>query len=347
MACITGEAKYGDLMERILFNAAEGARKKDERAIAYMSSPNQIDATMESCRFGLNSMEIYSPCYQVACCPTQSVRIIPEYIRAMFMHDKDENLFLPAYGPCSVRFTSKEDSKITILEDTNYPFDERITLHIKASIPWKKNLMLKIPTWCKKYEIKLNGVAIKGSVNADGYLPVENTWNDDTLTIFFEMTPTVVAVKDVYFQNESLQAVECGPLLFAIKYPEFWTPVKGTPLTPLPQNWNWYDASYGPEDKPNEPTFYSLNLSELKGGSVIVKKCSESSYPWDESPLKLEVPMHRSVQAYPMFWQSQKEQKISLMPYGNPVTADSTAEIVELVPYGSTNLRMSCFTVCK
>ena len=112
MACITGKAQYGDLMERILFNAAEGARKKDERAIAYMSSPNQLYATMESCRFGnINSFEVYSPCYQVACCPTQSVRIIPEYIRAMFLRDKDENLFLPVYGPCSVHFASKEGTR--------------------------------------------------------------------------------------------------------------------------------------------------------------------------------------------------------------------------------------------
>ena len=125
-------------MERILFNGAEGARKKDERALGYMTSPNQLYATMQSCRFASNSYEVYSPCYSVACCPTQSVRIIPEYIRAMFMRDKDENLYLPAYGPCSVHFASKEGTTLTILEKTNYPFDETITLHIKASSPWKK-----------------------------------------------------------------------------------------------------------------------------------------------------------------------------------------------------------------
>ena len=345
MASITGKAQYGDLMERILFNAAEGARKKDERAIAYMSSPNQHFATMESCRFGnVNSFEVYSPCYQVACCPTQSVRIIPEYIRAMFMLDKDENLFLPVYGPCSVHFASKEGTNISILEDTNYPFDETITLHIKASASWKKKFMLKIPSWCKIHNIKLNGAAVKGSVNADGYLPVENIWKDDILTIFLGMTPTVVSVKDVYFPKEPLQAIECGPLVFALQYPVFWTPVTGTPLTPLPKNWSWYDASYVSKEKPNQPPFYSLNLTELKGESVIVKKRSESAYPWDDSPLKLEVPMHRSQQAYPVF---RNNQINTLMAYGNPVTADSTSEIIELVPYGCSNLRMSCFTVSK
>jgi hypothetical protein len=112
----------------------------------------------------------------------------------------------------------------------------------------------------------------------------------------------------------------------------------------LPKDWFWYEATYVQKEKLSPPPFYSLNLTELNGGSVIVKKHSESAYPWDDSPLKLEVPMHRSEQAYPVF---RDNQKSTPMPYGNPVTADSTTEIIELVPYGCTNLRMSCFTVCK
>jgi DUF1680 family protein len=344
MACITGKAQYGDLMERILFNGAEGARKKDERAIAYMSSPNQLYATMESCQFGLNSFEVYSPCYQVGCCPTQSVRIIPEYIRAMFLRDKQENLFIPAYGPCRVNFISGEGTNIAIFEDTNYPFDGTITFHIKASSPWKKLLMLKMPVWCKAHEIKLNGIPVTASVNADGYLPVENTWNEDTLALSFGMEPAVVTVNDIYFQKEPLRAIECGPLLFALRYPASWTPVAGTPLTPLPKDWSWYEASVLDKEKPAPPAFYSLNLTELKKGSVIVKKQSVSEYPWDDSPLKLEVPMHRSKQAYTRNWNNQRNTPLA---YGNPVTADSTTEIIEMVPYGCTNLRMSCFTICK
>jgi len=346
MASITGKAEYGDLMERILFNAAEGARKKDERAIAYMSSPNQQFATMESCRFGnvKSSFEVYSPCYQVACCPTQSVRIIPEFVRAMFMRDKDENLYLPAYGPCSVHFASKEGTALKILEETSYPFDETITLHIKTSAPWKKQIMLKIPSWCRNHEIKLNGLAVRGSVNADGYLPVESTWNDDTLTIFFGMTPTVVSVKDVYFPKEPLKAIECGPLVYAIKYPVYWTPVAGNPLTTLPKDWSWFEASYLSKEKPVQPPFYALNVDELKGGSIIVKKRTDSAYPWDDSPVRLEVPMHQTKQAYPVYRGSQYS---TLMAYGNPVTADPASEVIEMVPYGCANLRMSCFTVCK
>ena len=344
MACITGKARYGDLMERILFNAAQGARKKDERAIAYMSSPNQLFATMESCQFGLNSFEVYSPCFHVGCCPAQSVRIIPEYIRAMFLRDQDENLYLTAFGPCRVHFASKEGADLTIFAETRYPFDEVITLHIKATAPWKKKLMIKIPSWCKNLEIKLNGAAVNGSVNEDGYLPVENIWNDDTLTIFLGMTPTLVRVKDVYFQKEPLRAIECGPLVFSVKYPAFWTPVAGTPLTPLSEDWTWYEASILARKKPVHPPFYTLDLTDLNRAVAIVKKQSASEYPWDDSPIKLEVPMRVSHHAYSRYWDNQR---YTPMAYGNPATADSLSQIVEMVPYGCTNLRMTCFPVCQ
>ena len=349
MALITGEAQYGDLMERILFNAAQGARKKDERAIAYMSSPNQLCATMESCRFGpSNSMEVYSPCYQVACCPAQSVRIVPEYIRAMFLKDKDENLFLPIYGPGKLSFFSNSGIKISIIEETDYPFDENITLKINTSAPWEKQIMLKIPSWCKKYKVDLNGQIINSVIDYNGYIPIKNTWNDDTLKIFFHMKPTIIKVNDVYFQNEPLRAIECGPLLFSIKYPENWNPTEGSPITPLPEGWSWYEASFFQQkDKTKSQLYYySLDLSELNGGEAIIKKQSKSEYPWSDSPLKLEIPVHQSGNAYPgrIPWLRQRSTP---MAYGNPVTADTETEIIELVPYGCTNLRQTCFTVCK
>ncbi len=113
-------------------------------------------------------------------------------------------------------------------------------------------------------------------------------WNicaHDTLSICFEMAPRIVSVKDVYFPKEPLRAIECGPLLFAFRFPENWKKVAGTPLTPLPQGWSWYEASFVSEGKPPLP-FYSLDLKELNGGTAIVKQRSESAYPWDDSPFE-------------------------------------------------------------
>ena len=66
MTYVTGEAAFGDRIEEIFYNAAQGARKKDEKAIAYLSATNQILATdISSACFG--DMQVYAPCYPTSC----------------------------------------------------------------------------------------------------------------------------------------------------------------------------------------------------------------------------------------------------------------------------------------
>lgn len=342
MVCITGEAAYGDFMERILFNGAQGARRKDERAIAYNTSPNQFFASMNSCLFGNGaSFGVYAPNFNVACCPAQSVRIYPEYIRAMLLRDRDQNLFLPVYGPCSAKFAAQDGTQVAIREETLYPFDAMVTLRITTSAPWKHTLNFKLPGWCKNYRVTLNGTEVKPTVS-DGWLALHRTFQDDTLAVVFTMEPQVTAVTDAYFSQEPLRAIECGPLLFALKYKEKWVEVPGTPLTALPKEWSWFNVTCD-----GEPGFFSLRLGALNGGRAITQKRCVSAYPWEDSPLKLVVPMVRSQKhAYPCHFNSHQH---TLLPYGNPVTPDEGAKVedVELVPFGCTVLRMACFTVCK
>ena len=343
MARITGEPAYGDLMERILFNGAQGARRKDERAIAYNSSPNQFFATLSSSLFGNGaSFGVYAPNFNVACCPAQSVRIYPEYVRAMVLRDRDENLYLPVYGPCAATFAAKDGTQVGITEETLYPFDETVKLRVRASAPWPRALKLKMPGWCTRCRVTRNGAEIRAEPSG-GWLTLNGPWRDDTLTVLFAMEPQVVAVNDAYFQKEPLRAIACGPLLFALKYKEKWEPVPGAPLTPLPKEWSWFNLSCD-----GEPGFFSLRLGDLNGGRAIVKNRKNGSpCPWEDSPITLSVPMVRSQKhAYPCHFYAHKH---TLLPYANPASPDEGAktESVELVPFGCTVLRMACFTICE
>lgn len=125
MACATGEAVYGDYAEQIFFNAAQGARKKDERAIAYMSAPNQIFATEHSGRF--HDMQVYAPCYPTSCCPVNAVILPPDYVRSMVLKDMAGDLYFTLYGPCKVM-----DGEITVIEDTLYPFRNEVRFTVSG-----------------------------------------------------------------------------------------------------------------------------------------------------------------------------------------------------------------------
>ena len=243
-------------------------------------------------------------------------------------------------GVLSLLTSAATGAKIDIQEETAYPFNDTISLKVKASRPWKRTLNLKIPGWCRNHRAELNGKPVKGKPTADGYLPVEHAWRDDTLTVRFEMKPRVVETKDVYFPDEPLRTVECGPLLFSIRVPVDWKEVPGRPITKLPEGWSWYEAR--PKGGADALPSYSLDLAAIEKGAGIEKVSGKSDYVWDDSPLKLKVPMRRSPQAYEL--KSGKQVRVDKR---NPVPCQGPTEMVELVPYGCTILRLTCFTICN
>ena len=126
LAAITGDPIYGDRMEEIFYNGAEGARKKDERAIAYLTAPNQIFATMDSSAI-FGDMQVYAPCYPTSCCPVNSVTVVPEFVRGLFLTDEDGAVYANAYGPCTLDF-----SGVRIEEKSSIPSK---TMSFSASRP--------------------------------------------------------------------------------------------------------------------------------------------------------------------------------------------------------------------
>ena len=336
LLAITGKAEFADHCERLVFNAAQGARKKDERAIAYVTSMNQFYSTDKSSLYQ-GSFGVYAPNFHVACCPAQSVRLMPEYVRSMFLRDARGNLAVGIYGPADAEFQDENGSKVTIQEVTDYPFGEtiRFVIHTELGKTWGGSLRVRIPKWCGKWSSNRQAAG-----ESENWVVFEGAWNDgDELTLTFPMEPRVIVTPDVFFPNEPLHGIECGPLLFSYRIQADWQPIPGNPLTPLPEGWTWFNS------KPVKPLFYGFPRDLIDGKLKIVKnqKPLGDAYPWDDPPLTLTVPLLPTMKhVWP--WRYGMSDHTTL-PYGNPVRADEGQPLqnVELVPYGATNLRMTCF----
>jgi len=337
MAAITGEAAYGDAMEKIVFNGAQGARKKDERAIAYMSSPNQLFASLTSCVNGTHpDMEAYAPVYPIACCPAHSVGVIPEYIRSMCMTDASGNLYLTGYGPAVITLKNGRGGGMVIEEATEYPFGDTVRLKIRAARGQRVTVFARMPGWCGHAEIRINGRPFRARKTRRGFLPINREWrNGDVVELKLGMIVRIVKANGPV-------AVERGPLLFSFKIPVRWKKVKGLSVRPLPEGWSWYEAL---PDLPHtgyykfHPCSYALDLR--KTDRVRVEYLENGGYPWESSPVRLRVPARKAPHLYPPY--PRKTPTI----YDNHVITKEKPEMIGLVPYGCTNLRISCFPVVK
>ncbi|MBE6883879.1 MAG: hypothetical protein E7487_04685 [Ruminococcaceae bacterium] len=338
LALTTGEAHWGDEMERCLFNGAEGARKKDERAIAYFTAPNQLRAARNSGMFTpLSDMTVYAPCYFVACCPTQSIRTIPEFIRSMGLIDDNKDLYLLCYGPAEVKAP-----KIDFTMDTLYPFRDTITLHVTRAE--NAVLNIRIPAWCKAASVTVNG-KVTGLVNAEnGYARIDSAIAaGDTIVIRFPMEITITKVDDSDSASKFPISIERGPLVYALPVPEKWTEYPGSPITPLPEGWSWYEAmpdlgSPEPENRYvayNQAPWARAIDENLTPDQIRVIEHDTDGYVWENPPITLEVPLYHVNNAY--VYHAPKTYEF----WRSPLEIDGEPTMNTLVPHGCTNLRIT------
>jgi len=343
MSYITGEAKYGDFMEEQFYNAAQGARKKDEKAIAYLSAPNQIYATDASTVAGTGvDMQVYAPCYPVSCCPVNAVAIVPEFVRGMILHDNDGNLYMNAYGPCSL-----DAEGIHVSEKTYYPFRHQIRFEISSKK--ERSVFLKIPQWATGYQISLNEKEQKAEKNPDGYAEVCHIpAGDSVLEISFDAKVEVFRVDDSDASGKFPMAIKYGALIYSYHIPERWDPVAGRPMTPLPDGWSWYSVNpvfNEPEGKDphdnwgrrREAISWNVALDEdLRPEDVEIEHLPQNGYVWSNPMIRLHTHCYKAPYLCAIY------PTLTLEPMGDKQFVTEKLPLV-LEPYGCTNLRITFF----
>ena len=340
----TGDPAYADEMEKAVFNAGEGARKKDEKAIAYLHSPNQIFATDRSAVAG-GKHQVYAPCVPTACCPVMSVRLLPEFMRNSTLTDAEGNLYFAAYMPCRIGADDME-----IEAQTEYPFRDTIAFRIHTAAPVKKTLHFRIPDWCDAAALTVNGKKTPVACRKKTFAALAGTWqNGDVVTLTLPMTVRIERVNDADRNAKFPLTVFYGPLLFALPIPEQWNAWEGKPYTPLPEGWHWYNVE--PVLPPSGLDVYddmgmrkfliSWNVAldeNITPDQVTPTYTPTDGYPWERPPVTLTLPGFKAPYSYAPYATKTFE------PAGDGGHVYVTDPLtLTLVPFGCTALRISYF----
>ncbi|MBV9619734.1 MAG: glycoside hydrolase family 127 protein, partial [Gammaproteobacteria bacterium] len=198
---VTREARYGDSMERVLYNTVLGAKplQSDGRAFYYADYH----------RLG---RKVYST-HRFPCCSGTLPQVATDYGINSYLRAPD-GLYVNLYIPSRVRW-SQAGVRCALRQQGNYPFADTISARLELERPVAFTLYLRIPSWADGARIAVRGAAPSQSVEPGRFMALERTWrNGDEVELQLPCRPRLEAITA---EHPRTVALLWGPLvLFAL-----------------------------------------------------------------------------------------------------------------------------------
>lgn len=214
MLLISGESRYADLMERLLYNGILSCAGLDGAGFFYVN-PLML-RNGRYVRLSANPPEDIKTSgrpewHTVACCPSNTMRLRAS-LSNYFVTSNETGFQIHQYGNMAIAF---KDSQITV--ETEYPWDGQIKITFAESSdkPWA--LALRVPGWCQNFDMKINGQDANGSLQK-GYVMLERIWKaGDVLEANFAMPPLLVEADPRVDDLRGCVAVQRGPIVYCLE----------------------------------------------------------------------------------------------------------------------------------
>ncbi|MCZ2080461.1 MAG: glycoside hydrolase family 127 protein [Bryobacteraceae bacterium] len=331
LTSITGDSKWADRVEEVAFNSFPASMTADLKGLHYLTAPNQVrlDRADKSPMIqNGGDMFSYNP-YQYRCCQHNVAFGWPYFAEHLWMATRGNGIAAVLYAPSEVTAKVAGGTAVRITETTGYPFDEVVHLAISTPQPVHFPLTLRIPGWCEKPAISINGNAVALHGSGKGWAVVERTWAEgDKLTI---RLPATISVTQ-WTKNRNTVSVNRGPLTYSLRIGERWVNQGGTEKWP------------GREVYATTPWNYALVLDKANpaGSFELVKKrvpLALQPFALETAPLLLRAKGRRIPQ-----WKEERNGMVGEVQM-SPVRTSQPEERIDLIPMGCARLRISAFPV--
>ncbi|MHC4751952.1 MAG: glycoside hydrolase family 127 protein [Planctomycetota bacterium] len=223
MFLMHNDAKYIDVLERVLYNAAlSGISMKGDRFFY----PNPLESIGQHAR---------SAWFGCACCPSNVARFIPSvpgYAYAYKNNDVYVNLFIG--GDVTIETIN---NKVKLTQRTQYPWKGIVNISVEPERSDKFAIYIRVPGWAQnqpvpsdlykfqkttheKVALKINGKRVSPNIQR-GFACIERKWQKgDTIELSLPMpVRRVVAHPNIKADRDKV-VLQRGPIVFCLEWPD-------------------------------------------------------------------------------------------------------------------------------
>jgi DUF1680 family protein len=219
-----GDAKYLDVLERIVYNGFLSGVSLDGERFFY---PNPLASDGErSFNMGQKGRSAWFDC---SCCPTNVVRFLPSiagYVYAQRERDVYVNLFVAGRGDLSL-----DGVALGIRQETSYPWEGRVRIVVEPARPAELALHVRVPGWAQgrpvpsdlyryaeteaaTFSLTVNGAPVKPEI-VQGFAVLRRTWKaGDAVELSLPMPVRRVLSHEKVAADAGRVALERGPVVY-------------------------------------------------------------------------------------------------------------------------------------
>ena len=210
MTQIEADAKYADVMERALYNGTISGVSRDGTRFFY-ENPLAAGPPVGAAAGEPRRREWFG----CACCPPNIARMIaslPRYAYSASASAAYVHLYVASTA--AARLAGRA---VRLVQQTDYPWDGEVRLTVGLDRPGTFALMLRIPAWCRRHKLTVNGKRVKAPVTK-GYARIRRPWSDgDVVTLSMDMPVERIVAHPAVAADAGKVALQRGPVVYCLE----------------------------------------------------------------------------------------------------------------------------------
>jgi DUF1680 family protein len=195
---ITADSRYGDEMERVMYNTILGAKPLGQDGASFYYSD-----------YNRQAKKVYHK-DKWPCCSGTITQIAADYRISAYLHDAN-GVYVNLYIPSNLRWQHGSAS-IELRQQGSYPLDERIAFQVHSSHPQRFSLHLRIPAWAGDgAKLSINGKPSTVPIRSGTFATIDRVWGaKDQVELTLPMT---LRLQPVDPETPKTVALMRGPLV--------------------------------------------------------------------------------------------------------------------------------------
>ncbi len=206
MLALTGDSKYGDVLERALYNGVNSGLSLSGTLYCYRN-PLATNGTEK----------LRNPWYDTTCCPPNLERLFESLPGYMYATSRD-GIYVNLYHESKMSWHLEDGSPLTLLQNTSYPWNGDIKVTLQPAKPQIFSLNLRWPQWASAAEVNINGQPFPVTGQRGSFISISRAWNPgDVVTLTLPMTVTPMVANPRVTNDYGRMAMQRGPLVYALE----------------------------------------------------------------------------------------------------------------------------------